>query len=90
MHREPLTADRDRGRQRITETQPVGKRPKSVQPDMGDDLLAARFHHHRDGAVTVHLASALLVGSTVGFDNLSFPCQEGIFADARRSAQAAP
>ena len=33
--------------------------PKSVQPDMGDDLVAATFHHHRDRAVTVHLASAL-------------------------------
>ena len=36
------------------------KRAKSVQPDMGHDLVAAGFHHHRDRAVTVHLASALL------------------------------
>src|SRR5215218_2515970 len=28
---------------------------------MGDDLVAATFHHHLDRAVTVHLASALRV-----------------------------
>ena len=48
-------------RQRITQPQTVGKRAKSVQPDMSDDLLAAPFHHHRNRAVTVHLASALQV-----------------------------
>jgi len=32
---------------------------QSVQTDMGDDLVAAAFPHHRDRAVTVHLASAL-------------------------------
>ena len=38
--------------------------PKSVQPDMGDDLVAATFHHHRNRAVTVHLASALQVSGS--------------------------
>jgi hypothetical protein len=59
MQREPLPGDGDPRRQRITQTQPVGKRAKSVQADMGDDLLAAPFHHHRNRAVSVHLASAL-------------------------------
>src|SRR6266508_6190551 len=59
MQREPLPGDRDPRRQRIAQPQPVGKGAKSMQPDMGDDLLAAPFHHHRDRAVTVHLASAL-------------------------------
>ena len=37
----------------------VSERAQRVQPDMRDDLLAAAFHHHRNRAVTVHLASAL-------------------------------
>ena len=41
--------------------QPVGEGAQRVQADMGDDLVAAAFHHHRDCAVTVHLASALQV-----------------------------
>ena len=43
VQREPLTGDRDPRRQRITQPQPVGKRAKSVQPDMGDDPLARRL-----------------------------------------------
>ena len=52
--------ERDPRRQRIAQPQPVGERAKRVQPDMGHDLVAAAFHHHRNRAVTVHLASALL------------------------------
>jgi len=59
MHRQPLTARRDRRRQRSAEPEPVGKYPKSVQSDMGHDPVTARFHHHVLRAVTVHLASAL-------------------------------
>ena len=43
----------------MTEAEPVGKRTKQMQPDMSDDLGAAGFHDQRNGAVTVHLASAL-------------------------------
>jgi hypothetical protein len=32
-----------------------------MQPDMGHDLVTTGFHHHRNRAVTVHLAGALLV-----------------------------
>ena len=64
VQRRPFAGDRDRRRQRITEPQTVGERPQDVQPDMGDDLVAATFHHHRDRAVTVHLASALQVSGS--------------------------
>jgi len=40
MEWKPLTGDRDPRRQRITHPQAVGKRSKSMQPDMSDDLLA--------------------------------------------------
>jgi hypothetical protein len=60
MEREPLTADRDPRRERIAQPQPVRKRAKRVKTDVGHDLVAAGFHHHRNRAVTVHLASALL------------------------------
>ena len=59
VQRETFARDRDPRRQRITQPQPIGERAKSVQSDMSDDLLAASFHHHRNRAVTVHLASAL-------------------------------
>jgi len=61
VHRRPFTARRDAFRQRITKPQPVSKRTKRVQSDMGNHLVAAPFHHHRHRAVTVHLASALQV-----------------------------
>ena len=47
---------RDRRRQRIAEPQPVGERAQGVQSDVGHDLVAAAFHHHRNRAVTLHLA----------------------------------
>jgi len=40
--------------------QTVGKGSKGVEADVGHDLVAAAFHLHADGAVTVHLAGALL------------------------------
>ena len=60
VQRQALTADRDPGRQAITEAQPVGKGAKSVQAYMGCDLVPAGLHHHRNRRVTVHLAGALL------------------------------
>ena len=45
--------------ERITDAEAVSKRTKQMQPDMRDNAFAARFHDHRNRAVTVHLASAL-------------------------------
>jgi hypothetical protein len=53
---------RDPGRQCITETQPVGQRPKSVQSDVGHHPRPTGFHHDATSAVTAHFGSALLVG----------------------------
>ena len=61
MQREPLTRRQDPRRERITQTQPVRERAERVQPDMSHDLGATGSHHHRNHAVTVHLAGALLV-----------------------------
>lgn len=44
--------------------QPVAKRAKSVQPDMGHDLVTAGFNHHQNRAVSIHLASAVLAWSS--------------------------
>ena len=64
---------RDARRERITEPQPVGKGPKSVQSDVGHHPVTAGFHNQATRAVTVHFVSALLVGDPVCLDNLSFP-----------------
>ena len=45
----------------------IGERPQSVQPDMGDHLGPAAFHHHVSCAVSVHLGSALLLGMLQAF-----------------------
>jgi hypothetical protein len=55
---------RDRRREGITETQPVGERAKSVQADVGCDTGPAGFHLHARCAGTVHFGSALLEGDT--------------------------
>ena len=59
---EALTGPRDARRERIAETQTVGKGPKSVQADVGHDTGPAGFHLHASRAVSVRLGSALLVG----------------------------
>lgn len=41
MQREPFASDRDAGRQRNAERQPVGEHTKGVQPDVGHDPLPA-------------------------------------------------
>ena len=62
-----------RSRKRISESQPVGKGPKSVQSDMAHHLVTAGCHNEATRAVTVHFVSALLVLGTGCIDNLSFP-----------------
>lgn len=42
----PFTGDGDASGQRSPETEAVAKGPKSVQLDMGHDLLPAAFHDH--------------------------------------------
>jgi len=65
MQGEAERTDRDARRQRITEAQAVGESAEGVEADVGHHLVAAGFHNHRDRAVSVHLRSALLVGSLV-------------------------
>jgi len=65
MERESLTGRGDAGRERITESQTVGKCAKSMQPDVGDDTGSTGFHNHSKRAGSVHFGSALLVGNSV-------------------------
>jgi hypothetical protein len=57
---QPEPGSGDPRRQQLAHPEPISERPQSMQPDMSDDLFAAPFHDHRNRAVTVHLASALL------------------------------
>ncbi len=65
VQREAFAGWRDARRERIAEPDPVGKSPKSVQPDMGHHASATGFHNDATRAGTVHLGSALLVGISV-------------------------
>jgi len=59
--REALALGRYRCRERIVQAQTVRKCPEGVESDVADDLVAAGFHNDGNGAVGVHLGSALLV-----------------------------
>lgn len=53
---------------RLREHNPVHQLFQRVQADVGDDSFAAPFHNHRNCAVSIHLAGALLAR----------PCHEGV------------
>jgi len=53
VERHALAARRDPSRERISEAQPVGKCPKSVQSDVADHLLPARCHNEAPIALQV-------------------------------------
>ena len=55
MNRETLTRYRYPFRERFTNTQPVSKASKSMQPDMSHNPRTRRFHHNPNSAVNVHL-----------------------------------
>jgi hypothetical protein len=61
VQREPFADRWDASRERITESQAVGKSPKSVQSDVGHDASSTGFHNDATSAGTVHFGSALLV-----------------------------
>jgi len=84
-----LTGQRDAGRERITESQSVRETAKGVQSDVGHDPRPAGFNNHVGRADTVHFGSALLLHGRFCLENNSFPCAEGLSADAGRSDQAA-
>jgi hypothetical protein len=44
----------------MAEAQTVDKGAKSMEADVGHHLVSAGFHLHADGAVSFHLAGALL------------------------------
>ena len=48
VERHPLAARRDLRRERISESQPVGKGPKSVQSNMAHHLVTAGCHNQGD------------------------------------------
>jgi len=65
MKRAAFTGWWDASRERLTEPQPIGKSPKSVQSDVAHDTGPAGFHNDATSAGTVHFGSALLVGISV-------------------------
>ncbi len=60
MQRHPVALPWDHRRQRRAQPKAISELPQRMQPDMGDDLLAAVFYHHTPCAVTVHLSGAFL------------------------------
>ena len=87
MDREPLALRRDLRREQWSEPQPVRKRPKGVEPDMGHDARTTGFHTDAIRSGSVHFGSALLLSGSWFFDSSSFPDGKGFSADARRSDQ---
>jgi hypothetical protein len=75
----------DQRRQRVAEPQTISKRA-AHGADVGDDLVPAAFHHHRDRAVSVHLAGALRL-EIRRLDNVGIPCPEGTSADGQPPTQ---
>ncbi len=75
VQRRALTANGDRGRERITEAQPVGEGTKRVQPDVSDDTRPTGFHDDRSRAGSFHLGSALLVGVDVALTTTVSPAR---------------
>jgi len=61
VDRDAWTFPRQARRECITESQPVGKGTKGVQPDVGCDSGPTGFHHNEPGAVSVQFGDALLV-----------------------------
>ena len=64
MQRGPLTRPRDRCRQSGAEPDPVRETPQRMQPGVSHDLCPTAFNIDLQHTVTVHLASALLIGSS--------------------------
>lgn len=89
VQREPFTRRGDARRERNAQPKTVGERTKGVQPDVGHDPLARPFHRRCDRAVSVHLKVPSWVGLAAAFEKRSFPCQEGLSADTRRSVHGA-
>ncbi len=73
----------------LTESQPVGKITQCVEPDVGDDLVAPRFHNDGKRAGSFHFVGALLFLVLGDFAILRIPGGKGTYADTRLSGQAA-
>ena len=79
VEREPFAVQRDRGRERITQAQSVGKSAKSVQSDVGHHARPAGFHNHARRAGTVHFGSALLLLGSCCLETTVSPDCGGLF-----------
>jgi hypothetical protein len=71
-------------REGVPEVELVGERAQRVQPDVGCDLVAARFHHDATGTGSLHLGRALLFWvagpsrSPVSLAGRAFPRMRGL------------
>jgi hypothetical protein len=89
VHGRPFTRNRDASRQVLTELHAVGKVPQSVEPDVGDDLVASGFHNDGTGAGSFHLVGALLVLVSEDVAIVRIPDGKGTYADTRSSGHVA-
>jgi hypothetical protein len=81
--------NRDARGEVFTEPQSVGKITQGVEPDVGHDLVAPRFHNDGKRAGSFHFVGALLFLVLEDFAILRIPGGKGTYADARLSGQAA-
>ena len=87
--RGPFARNGDARGQVLTELHAVGKVPQSVEPDVGDDLVASGFHNDGTGAGSFHLVGALLVLVSEDVVIVRIPDGKGTYADTRLLGQAA-
>ncbi len=86
VQRGSFPSPRDRRRQGPAETDPVRESTQRVQPGMSRDLRSGGFHTDVHDTVTVHFASALLVGVSWSVARTRRADQEGLSADTRPQA----
>ena len=85
VQRGALRRTRDRGRELLTEPEPVRERTQRMEPDVGNDAGPSGSDNDGARAGSFHLGDAFRCGWTVVLGTNSFPYLEGIFADTRRS-----
>jgi len=77
VQRGSFRGNRDARGEVFTEPQSVGKITQCVEPDVGDDLVASRFHNDGKRAGSFHLVDALLGLGSVDVAILRIPGREG-------------
>jgi hypothetical protein len=88
VQRGSFGGNRDARGEVFAQSQPVGKITQCVESDVGDDLVAPRFHNDGKRAGSFHFVDALLGLGSGDFAILRIPGGKGMYADTRLSGQA--